>query len=153
VICCLMTWHLRLILEESESRREGLKTWSSTWGTGNSNNGVFCQIMDTCCSGCILRVNKRYKIPRLFQWPLPRSWNRIHNGSWTVLRIPHQGSEKMHMHYIVPLRRNSALFPDRVKFDFAFIYNWRPIGSARKPSRAGYVYNFQNPVMGGEEES
>ena len=30
---------------------------------------------------------------------------------------------RMKIHYIVPLRRNSALVPDRVKFDSAFMYN------------------------------
>ena len=34
---------------------------------------------------------------------------------------------RMKMHYIVPLRRNSTLVPDRVKFDSAFMYNGRPI--------------------------
>ena len=34
---------------------------------------------------------------------------------------------RMKMHYIVPLKRNSTLVPDRVKFDSAFMYNGKPI--------------------------
>jgi transposase len=34
---------------------------------------------------------------------------------------------RMKMHYIVLLRRNSTLVPDRVKFDSAFVYNGRQI--------------------------
>ena len=60
---------------------------------------------------------------------------------------------KMHMHYIVPLRRNSTLVPDRVKFDSAFMYNGRPIQASRRSSRLGYVYMFQDPLMRAEEES
>ena len=60
---------------------------------------------------------------------------------------------RMKMHYIVPLRRNSTLVPDRVKFDSAFMYNGRPIQSSRRSSRLGYVYMFQDPMMRAEEES
>ena len=60
---------------------------------------------------------------------------------------------RMKMHYIVPLRRNSTLVPDRVKFDSAFVYNGRPIQSSRRSSRLGYVYMFQDPRMRAEEES
>lgn len=60
---------------------------------------------------------------------------------------------KLKMHYIVPLRRNSTLVPDRVKFDSAFMYNGRPIQSSRRSSRLGYVYMFQDPLMKAEEES
>jgi transposase len=60
---------------------------------------------------------------------------------------------KLNMHYIVPLRRNSTLVPDKVKFDSAFVYNGRPIQSSRKASRLGYVYTFQDPLMRAEEES
>jgi transposase len=49
---------------------------------------------------------------------------------------------KLKMHYIVPLRRNSALVPDKVKFDSAFMYNGRPIKAAKKTSRIGYIYIF-----------
>ena len=59
---------------------------------------------------------------------------------------------KLKMHYIVPLRRNSSLVPDRVKFDSAFMYNGRPIQSSRRSSRLGYVYMFQDPMMRAEEE-
>ena len=34
---------------------------------------------------------------------------------------------RMKMHYIVPLKRNSTLVPDNVKFDSAFMYNGRPV--------------------------
>jgi transposase len=61
--------------------------------------------------------------------------------------------KKMRMHYIVPLRRNSTLVPDKVKFDSAFIYNGRPIRASRKASRIGYVYMFQDPMMRAEEET
>lgn len=60
---------------------------------------------------------------------------------------------RMKMHYIVPLRRNSLLVPDKVKFDSAFIYNGRPIQASRKSSRIGYIYMFQDPMMRAEEES
>jgi len=60
---------------------------------------------------------------------------------------------KLKMHYIVPLRRNSALVPDKVKFDSAFMYNGRPIKAAKKTSRIGYIYMFQDPLMRAEEES
>ncbi len=46
------------------------------------------------------------------------------------------------MHYIVPLRRNSTMVPENVKFDSAFIYNERPIQAARKSSRMGFIYMF-----------
>ena len=59
---------------------------------------------------------------------------------------------KLNVHYIVPLRRNSTLVPDRVKFDSAFMYNGRPICASRKASRIGYVYMFQDPMMRAEEE-
>ena len=51
---------------------------------------------------------------------------------------------KMKMHYIVPLRRNSTLVSDKVKFDSAFIYNGIPIRASRKASRIGYVYIFHD---------
>ncbi len=60
---------------------------------------------------------------------------------------------KMKMHYLVPLRRNSNLVPNKVRFDSAFIYHNRPIQSAKKKSRLGYIYMFQDPVMRAEEES
>ncbi|MCW6171139.1 MAG: transposase [Thermoplasmatales archaeon] len=60
---------------------------------------------------------------------------------------------KLKMHYIVPLRRNSTIVPDNVKFDSAFIYNGRPIQASRRSSRLGYVYMFQDPMMRAEEES
>ena len=60
---------------------------------------------------------------------------------------------RLKMHYLVPLRRNSTLIPDKVKFDSAFIYNGRPIQAARKSSRTGYIYMFQDPMMRAEEES
>ena len=60
---------------------------------------------------------------------------------------------KLKMHYVVPLRRNSSIVPDRVKFGSAFMYNGRPIQAARKSSRIGYIYMFQDPMMRAEEES
>ena len=60
---------------------------------------------------------------------------------------------KLKMHYIVPLRRNSTLVPDKVKFDSAFMYNGRPIRASRKASRIGYIYIYQDPMMRAEEES
>ena len=60
---------------------------------------------------------------------------------------------RMKMHYIVPLRRNSTLVPERVKFASAFMYNGRPIQASRRSSRLGYVYMFQDPMMRAEEES
>ncbi len=57
------------------------------------------------------------------------------------------------MHYIVPLRRNSTMVPEKVKFDSAFMYNGRPIQACRKSSRMGYIYIFQDPMMRAEEES
>lgn len=57
------------------------------------------------------------------------------------------------MHYLVPLRRNSTLIPDKVEFDSAYIYNGRPIQAARKSSRIEYIYMFQDPMMRAEEES
>ena len=60
---------------------------------------------------------------------------------------------KIKMHYIVPLRRNSTIVPDRVKFDSAFMYIGTPIQSSRRSSRLGYVYMFQDPMMRAEEES
>lgn len=56
---------------------------------------------------------------------------------------------RIKMHYVVPLRRNSTLVPNKVKFDSAFMYNGRPIRS----SRLGYDYIFQDPMMRAEEES
>ena len=32
---------------------------------------------------------------------------------------------RIKMHYIVPLRRNSAMVPDKVKFDSTFMYHGR----------------------------
>ena len=61
--------------------------------------------------------------------------------------------KRIGMHYIVPLRRNSNMVPDRVKFNSAFIYNGRPVQSFRRSSRIGYIYIFQDPVMRSEEES
>ncbi len=52
---------------------------------------------------------------------------------------------RMKMHYIVPLRRNSTLIPDRVKFASALIHNGRPIQAPRRSSRLGYVYMFHDP--------
>ncbi len=60
---------------------------------------------------------------------------------------------KMKMHYLVPLRRNSILVPNKVRFDSAFMYNNRPIKTSVKSSRLGYIYMFQDPVMRAEEES
>ncbi len=60
---------------------------------------------------------------------------------------------KLKMHYLVPLRRNSTLVPDKVRFDSAFVYNGRPIQASRKSSRIGYIYMFQDPMMRAEEES
>ena len=60
---------------------------------------------------------------------------------------------KLKMHYIVPLRRNSTMVPDKVKFDSAFMYNGRPIQASRRSSRIGYIYMFQDPMMRAEEES
>ncbi|MHB1708016.1 MAG: transposase [Thermoplasmataceae archaeon] len=57
------------------------------------------------------------------------------------------------MHYIVPLRRNSTMVPEKAKFDSAFMYNGRPIQAARKSSRMGYIYMFMDPMMRAEEES
>ena len=47
--------------------------------------------------------------------------------------------KRIGMHYIVPLRRNSNMVPDRVKFNSAFIYNGRPVQSFRRSSRIGYI--------------
>ena len=55
---------------------------------------------------------------------------------------------RMKMHYIVPLRRNSTLVPDRVKFASAFMYNGRPICYG-----PGYVQTtraWRNTYIGGE---
>ena len=60
---------------------------------------------------------------------------------------------KLKMHYVVPLRRNSTMVPDKVKFDSAFMYNGRPIQASRRSSRIGYIYTFQDPMMRAEEES
>lgn len=60
---------------------------------------------------------------------------------------------RLKMHYLVPLRRNSTLVPDKVRFDSAFVYNGRPIQASRKSSRIGYIYMFQDPMMRAEEES
>ena len=60
---------------------------------------------------------------------------------------------KIKMHYVVPLRRDSTLVPDKVKFDSAFMFNGRPIQFSRRSSRLGYVYMFQHPIMRAEEES
>ena len=46
------------------------------------------------------------------------------------------------MPYLVPLRRNSTMVPDRVKLYSAFMYNGRPIQSSRKTSRMGYICMF-----------
>ncbi|MEM3455809.1 MAG: transposase [Candidatus Micrarchaeia archaeon] len=60
---------------------------------------------------------------------------------------------RMKMHYIVPLRRNSTMVPERVKFDTAFMYNGRPIQSFKRSSRIGYIYIFRDQMMRAEEES
>ena len=60
---------------------------------------------------------------------------------------------RIKMHYVVPLRRNSTLVPDKVKFDSAFMYNGRPIRSSRRSSKLGYVYMFHDRMMRAEEES
>ena len=60
---------------------------------------------------------------------------------------------KLKMHYIVLLRRNSNLVPDRVKFDSVFMYSRRPIQSSRRSSTLGYVYLFQDSMISAEEES
>ncbi|MEM0135812.1 MAG: hypothetical protein QXU18_11430 [Thermoplasmatales archaeon] len=56
---------------------------------------------------------------------------------------------KLKMHHIVPLRRNSAMVPDRVKLDSAFAYNGSPIKSFKRSSRIGYIYMFQDPMRAG----
>ena len=60
---------------------------------------------------------------------------------------------KLKMHYLVPLRRNSTLVPNKIKFVSAFVYNGRPIQASRKSSKLGYIYMFQDPMMRAEEES
>ena len=60
---------------------------------------------------------------------------------------------KLKMHYVVPLRRNSTMVPDKVKFNSAFMYNGRPIQSSKRSSRIGHIYTFQDPMMRAEEES
>ena len=60
---------------------------------------------------------------------------------------------RMRMHYIIPLRRNSTMVPDKVKFDSAFMYSGRPIQSFKRSSKIGYIYMFQDPMMRAEEES
>lgn len=60
---------------------------------------------------------------------------------------------KLKMHYLIPLRRNSTLVPDKVKFASAFVYSGRPIQASRKSSRIGFIYMFLDPMMRAEEES
>ena len=61
--------------------------------------------------------------------------------------------KKLKMHCIVPLRRNSTMVPDRVKFNSAFVYHGKPMQASRISSRIAYIYMFQDPMMRAEEES
>ncbi len=61
---------------------------------------------------------------------------------------------RIHIHYIVPLRKNSELLDLRdIRWKGTFLYRDRPVRWSRKFSRYGLLYIFEDPILKGEEEA
>jgi transposase len=60
---------------------------------------------------------------------------------------------KEQIHYIQPLKKNATIVPKRFKMTGTIVYRKRAIAFFKKKTRYGFLYLYEDPSIGGEEEN